>query len=284
VSDAGPDRQAFSGRTILVVLAHPDDESIACGGTLARLSDAGARIILLCATRGERGGPTGPVRDDGLAQTRMHELIRAATTLGIAVVILMDHPDGELRWEDVPLFHAEIVAAIRRYAPACVITFAHDGLYWHGDHIGVYERVRTALSSLGDQAPPMYGVTMPRGMIPRITAAALARGWTPPQKGFWSLNPDAFGLHSAPPTIVVDVRQWISRKLVAMRSHESQIGHGHPFDQIDAAQADEWLGVEHLHRTAAQPMTGDVLAPLDSAQQREAPADSLTAMRARESD
>ena len=264
MDEGGADREAFAGRTILVVLAHPDDESIACGGTLARLADAGARVILLCATRGERGGPTGPVRDDTLAQARVSELVRAASTLGLAEVILMDHPDGELRWEDVPLFHAEIVATIRRYAPACVITFGDDGLYWHGDHIGVHERVRTALGSLGDQAPPMYGVTMPRGMIPRIAEAAAAMGWTPPQKGFWSLNPNAFGLHAASPTIVVDVRPWVARKLVAMRSHESQIGHGHPFDRIDAAQAEEWLGVEYLHRSAAHSVTGRVLEPLDS--------------------
>ena len=203
MDDAFADREAFAGRTILVVLAHPDDESIACGGTLARLSDAGARVILLCATRGERGGPTGPVRDDALGVTRVGELVRAASMLGIAEVIVMDHPDGELRWEDVPLFQAEIVATIRRYAPDCVITFGFDGLYWHGDHIGVYERVRTALGSLAGQAPPMYGVTMPRGMIPSITEAAAARGWSAPSRGFWSLNPHAFGLHAMPPTIVV---------------------------------------------------------------------------------
>jgi LmbE family N-acetylglucosaminyl deacetylase len=126
VDDASADREAFAGRTILVVLAHPDDESIACGGTLARLSGAGARVILLCATRGERGGPTGPVRDDILAQTRENELVRAASALGIAEVILMDHPDGELRWKDVALFHAEIVAI--GYAPSCVITFGDEGL------------------------------------------------------------------------------------------------------------------------------------------------------------
>jgi len=273
VGDAAADREAFAGRTILVVLAHPDDESIACGGTLARLSDAGARVVLLCATRGERGGPTGPVRDDTLAQTRVGELVRAASTLGIAEVILMDHPDGELRWEDVPLFHAEIVAAIRRYAPACVLTFGDDGLYWHGDHIGVHERVRTALGALADQAPPMYGVTMPRGMIPRITEAAAARGWAAPPKGFWSLNPNAFGLHAAPPTIVVDVRPWVSRKLVAMRSHRSQIGHGHPFDWIDAAQAEEWLGIEYLHRPPMPQRTERVLERLDSAQPARSTAD-----------
>ena len=55
VADARIDAPDLSGRTILAVFAHPDDESLACGGTLARLADAGARVVLLCASRGERG-------------------------------------------------------------------------------------------------------------------------------------------------------------------------------------------------------------------------------------
>jgi LmbE family N-acetylglucosaminyl deacetylase len=236
------------GKTVLAVFAHPDDESLACGGTLARLADAGARVVLLCATRGERGGPDGPVRDDALALTRVQEIYQAAATLGISDVILMDHPDGELRWEQVLLFHAEIVAAVRRFDPAFVITFGADGLYWHLDHIGVYERTSTALKSLGAAAPPLYCVTMPRGIMRPIVEAAVARGWTAPPKGFWSLVPDAFGLHAEQPTVVVDVRPWVPRKLAALLCHRTQMGLGHPFDQITPTEAGQSLGFEQFHR------------------------------------
>ncbi len=236
---------------MLAIFAHPDDESLACGGTLARLADLGVRVVLLCATRGERGGATGPVRNDALGATRVRELQAAAAALGIAEVILMDHPDGELRWEHVPLFHAEIVAAVRRYAPACVITFGADGLYWHLDHIGVYERTTTALRSLSAAAPPLYCVTMPRGIMRPIVEAAAARGWTAPAKGFWSLAPDAFGLVAEPPTVIVDVQPWVSRKLAAIVCHETQMGFGHPFDQLGHGEAERWLGVEHFHRAGA---------------------------------
>ena len=242
-----------AGATVLAIFAPPDDESIACGGTLARLADAGARVVLVCATRGERGGQTGPVRDDELGLLRVREMRDAAETLGIREVLLLDHPDGELRWREVPEFHAEIVSLVRRYSPACVISFGADGLYWHVDHIGAYERTLTALLALGASAPPFYGVTMPRGIMRPVVESARTRGWTPPVKGFWSLEPDAFGLHAAPPTVVVDVRPWVARKLSAILCHRTQMGSGHPFDQLPSADAERWLGTEHFHRIAMGP-------------------------------
>src|SRR5204862_4946624 len=94
----------LAGRTVLGIFAHPDDESLACGGTLARLADAGARVILLCASRGERGTVSDPalVPDDGdLGAVRVAELHEAAKVLGIAEVMVCDHGDGNLRWNDV---------------------------------------------------------------------------------------------------------------------------------------------------------------------------------------
>src|SRR5947207_12819296 len=93
---------SLAGRTVLAIFAHPDDESLACGGTLARLADAGARVIILCASHGELGGMSGPVKDEGLGRTRARELQAAAAALGIRELIILDHPDGALRWVDVP--------------------------------------------------------------------------------------------------------------------------------------------------------------------------------------
>ena len=64
MDDAHTEQHGGSGRTILAVFAHPDDESLACGGTLARLADSGARVVLLCASRGE----SGSVRDESLVR------------------------------------------------------------------------------------------------------------------------------------------------------------------------------------------------------------------------
>src|SRR5439155_12043827 len=104
----------LAGRTVLAVFAHPDDESLACGGTLARLADAGVRVILLCASRGEAGSISDPalVPDGDLGGVRTRELTAAAAILGVRDVLVLDHPDGDLRWDDVPELHAAVVGAI----------------------------------------------------------------------------------------------------------------------------------------------------------------------------
>ena len=88
----------------------------------------------------------GPVRDDALgARARRRSCAAPRPRSASPTSSSVDHPDGDLRWAHVAEFHAELVAVIRRYAPAAVITFGEDGLYWHLDHVGVYERTTTAV-------------------------------------------------------------------------------------------------------------------------------------------
>ncbi len=250
----------FAGRTVLGIFAHPDDESLACGGTLARLADAGAHVVIVCASHGEAGSISDPalVPDGDLGRVRVRELRDAAAVLGVAEVIVLDHPDGDLRWEHVPELHAEIVALIERYRPAAVITFAEDGLYWHLDHIGVHERTYTAVLSLGAAAPPLYYVTMQSGVMREVVEAAHAKGGAPPDSSFWGIAPDAFGDGANPPTFVIDVRDWAVRKLAALRCHQTQMGPNNPMAWIDEDEARRWLGVEQFRR-APLDATGDAI-------------------------
>jgi N-acetyl-1-D-myo-inositol-2-amino-2-deoxy-alpha-D-glucopyranoside deacetylase len=254
VDDAQTEKIGGSGRTILAVFAHPDDESLACGGTLARLADAGARVVLFCATRGESGSVSDQAligaRD--LGGVRSDELLAAARTLGIADVLICDHPDGDLRWADVPELHDEIVAAIVRYRPDGIITFAEDGLYWHLDHIGIHERTYTAVRSLGAEAPPLYYVTIPKGLMREVVEAANSAGTVITDTKFWGIEPDVFGEAAKPPTFVVDVRAWVPRKLAALRCHRTQVGPSHPFARLDESQARRLLGLEHFRRAPTE--------------------------------
>jgi LmbE family N-acetylglucosaminyl deacetylase len=243
--------QPLANRTILAVFAHPDDESIACGGTLARAADAGARVVLICASRGEKGSVSDPslVPDGDLGRVRVEELRGAAEALGITDLIVCRHPDGDLRWADVPELHAEIVVALRRFRPDAVITFGEDGLYWHRDHIGVHERTYTAVRSLGADAPPLYFVTMAKGAIRSMVDEARVRGGAP-DASFWGIEADAFGDSAQPSTLAVDVRDWTGRKLAALRCHRTQMGARNPIAWVDEAGMRRWLGAEHFRRSA----------------------------------
>jgi len=238
-------------RSILAVFAHPDDESLMCGGTLARLADAGINVVLMCGSRGEHGSVSDPalVGEENLGAVRVRELNEAAAVLGVSEVVALDHSDGDLRWHDVPEFHADIVAAIERHRPEAVITFAENGLYWHLDHIGVHERTYTAVQSFGAGAPPLYYVTMPKGIINHVVEAAHSKGGASIDTSFWGIEPDAFGESEMPVSFVVDVRDWVPRKLAALRCHRTQMGTHHPIAWIDDAEARQWLGFEYFRRS-----------------------------------
>lgn len=258
---------SLDGSTVLAVFAHPDDESLTCGGTIARLADAGARVVLLCATRGERGSISDPalVPDGDLGRVRTRELQDAAAVLGVAELVVLDHRDGNLRWQNVSQLHAEIVALLERHRPAAVITFDEDGLYWHLDHIGMHERTYTAVRSLGEAAPPLYYVTMRKGIMREVVEAARAHGAAVPDATLWGITPDAFGAGAEPATFSIDVRPWVARKLAALRCHRTQIGGRNPITWIDDDQARQWLGVEYFRRA---PIPGIAGAPLEAIGER----------------
>jgi LmbE family N-acetylglucosaminyl deacetylase len=172
----------------------------------------------------------------------------AAKILGVTTVSVLGHPDGSLRWARVPEFHSDIVSAIQRYRADAVITFDEDGLYWHLDHVGVYERTSTAVRSLGEDAPALYYVTMPRGVMRFVVDAAKAKGWTPPEIGFWGITPDAFGLEAEPPSFSLDVGSWLPQKLAALRCHRTQVGSVDPFALLDEADIRRWFGLEYFRR------------------------------------
>jgi N-acetyl-1-D-myo-inositol-2-amino-2-deoxy-alpha-D-glucopyranoside deacetylase len=241
---------SLRGRKILAVFAHPDDESLACGGTLARLADAGAAIVLMCLTHGERGVSLDPglVPDGDLGRVRARELVAASRVLGITDLQVLDYPDGNLRWGGGPSLPERIRAAVERHDPSAIITFDCDGLYWHVDHIAVHERTSDVVSSLGRGAPALYYVTMPVGAMRHVIDCAAAKGWTSPNAGFWGIVPDAFGLLAEPPTFGLDVRPWVARKIAALACHQTQMGPRNPFSLIEEADARQWLGFEHFRR------------------------------------
>lgn len=142
---------------LMAVLAHPDDESLGTGGTLARYAAAGVETYLVTATRGERGwfgAPEDYPGPDALGQIREGELRAAAAVLGLREVALLDYKDGDLDQADPQEAIAKIVGHLRRVRPQVVITFAPDGAYGHPDHIAISQFATAALVAAADPQYP----------------------------------------------------------------------------------------------------------------------------------
>jgi N-acetyl-1-D-myo-inositol-2-amino-2-deoxy-alpha-D-glucopyranoside deacetylase len=235
----------LKGQSLLAVFAHPDDESLACGGLLAWCAELGARVSILCATRGEMGRGSG----SDLSLVRTNELEAAARALGVGDVLVLDYEDGMLPWVDPARLEADIRDATIRSSADVVITFAEDGLYWHPDHIAIHERTTAAVAALGDTAPALYYVTMAPGHMRAVIDAVAAR--ISPGRDSYSIlgvsDADAFGAAVAPATLTIDVRAWATRKLAALRCHRSQIA-GDALDLLSDEEARRLLGVECFRR------------------------------------
>ena len=136
----------------LAVLAHPDDESLGFGGTLARYAAEGVGTYLITATRGERGrfGTLGKSGDrDEVGRVREAELREAAAVLGIREVSILDYPDGAD--DEVPAAIAirAIASHIRRIRPNVILS-ARTAPYGHPDHIAVSQFTTAAVVCAAD--------------------------------------------------------------------------------------------------------------------------------------
>jgi LmbE family N-acetylglucosaminyl deacetylase len=125
---------------LMCVLAHPDDESLGVGATLARYSSEGVEIHLVTATRGERGWSGAPEQNpglEGLGRIREAELRAAVEVLGLRSVTFLGYIDGDLDRANAKEAMARIAHQLRRVRPHVVISFGPDGAYGHPDHIAI---------------------------------------------------------------------------------------------------------------------------------------------------
>ncbi len=194
-------------RTVLAVHAHPDDESITMGGTLARLLTAGDRVVLVTATLGEEGEIIGPDlaglaadRADQLGGYRLAELTAACAALGglarrqlvgtgrfrdsgMAGTPSATHPRAFLRAQRGGPDHAEAVAAlasvIAEVDPDVLLTYDADGGYGHPDHIAAHQvclaaggasvpLVLAVVKPVGEYHAALTGLPVPSGYLPAL--------------------------------------------------------------------------------------------------------------------
>ena len=247
--------------TLVLFHAHPDDEAIASGGTMVHAAADGHRVVLVVATRGERGEPREGVLAEGeqLWERRITETMRAAELLGVARVEFLGYVDSGMVGEptnDFPYSFASAdveqaavrLAAILAEESADVLTVYDDhGGYGHPDHVQVHRVGHRAAQLAG--VPKVFEVTMNRDAIRRQLEAVLAAEEAPDQDAPDRADLEEFGMPEAQITHAVDVRDVIATKRAAMQAHESQIGPDSWFLQMDddmfaGAFGTEWY-VEH---------------------------------------
>jgi LmbE family N-acetylglucosaminyl deacetylase len=173
---------------LLCVLAHPDDESLGTGGTLARYAGEGVETYVITATRGEQGRFfDNQERPDPrtVGRVREAELRAAARELGVREVILLDYQDKELDQADPDEAIRKIVHHLRRVRPQVVITFGPEGGYGHPDHIAISQFTTAATVSAAD---PDYVVPEGPNRHHRVSKLYYM-GWAEPQ---WQAYQAAF--------------------------------------------------------------------------------------------
>lgn len=164
-------------KTILAVLAHPDDESFGMGGTLALYASRGMQVHLVCATRGEVGEVSPNLLEgfESIAKLRESELRCAAGVLGLSGVHFLGYRDSgmpgspdnshpqALAAQPLDDVAAQVVGYIRTLKPQVVLTFDPIGGYRHPDHIAIQRATVRAFEQAGnpDFAPGVLPVHVP---------------------------------------------------------------------------------------------------------------------------
>jgi len=261
----------------MFVHAHPDDESIETGATMALYAAQGAAVTLVTCTLGEEGEVIPPElahlaadRDDALGPYRIGELDAACAALGVT-----DHRflGGAGRWRDSGMIgtpsterpgcfwqadpeeaDAALVRIIREVRPQVIVTYDERGFYGHPDHIQAYRVTRRAFDKAADpayapdagepwRAAKLYATAIPRSALER--GLARLRAADTPFTAVDSVDDLPFGVPDAQITARVDATAMLDAKIAAMRAHATQIAVHPPFYALSNDVGQELSAVEH---------------------------------------
>ncbi|HLF74681.1 MAG TPA: PIG-L deacetylase family protein [Anaerolineales bacterium] len=244
-------------RTILAVLAHPDDESFGIGGTLALYSRRGYDTYLICATGGEEGTMEAEHLNGNKdkAEVRSRELENAAKILGLKGVFLLGYRDSGMPGSEAnkhpkaqinhPLDEVagRVVKYIRGLKPDVVITFDPIGGYKHPDHIHIHQAIGLAFEKADDASfHPEAGILSrdegrpfkPRALYFQVFPRRILR-WTVRLMPLFGKDPTKFGRNQDvnlkelaevdfPVHVRLDIRPVAGIKHEAGAAHASQGG------------------------------------------------------------
>ena len=263
-------------KSILFVHAHPDDECIPTGVTIAKYAAEGARVTVVTCTLGEAGeivdeelAYLAGQGEDALGAHRMSEMAAAAEELGLA-----DHRwlGGAGRWRDSGMIGtpenddprcfwradlgeavAELAAVIREVRPQVVVTYDSNGDYGHPDHIQAHRVTHAAVDAAADpaygtgepwQVAKVYATAFPKSVL-RLGFEYFKASGDEFFAAFENADEMPFGVADELVTTRVVAHEHVERKFAAMRAHRSQIRPDGVFFMLPEEVRDAGMGEEY---------------------------------------
>src|SRR5215212_4751495 len=279
-SPQGENRPVTADRRLLLVHAHPDDETINNGATMARYVAEGASVTLLTCTLGEEGEVLVPELEllaadhaDQLGGYRIAELRAAMEALGVTDWRFLGGP-GRYRdsgmmgtpandnprafWNaDLDEAVAQAVAVVREVRPQVLVTYDENGGYGHPDHIQAHRVAMGAVEAAADpvyrpelgaawQVAKVYWSAVPRSVLQAGIDELAARGEKSMFEGVTDAAQIPFAVPDEQIAAAIDGRRWHAAKADAMRAHATQITVDGPFFALSNNLGQEVLGIEYF--------------------------------------
>ena len=272
-------------RRLLLVHAHPDDESIGTGATMAKYAAEGAHVSLVTCTLGELGEVIPPElahlawdADGGLGEYRIGELAAACKALGVA-----DHRflGGAGRWRDSGMMGTpsndwpgcfwradvdeaarELLTIIEELQPQVVVSYDANGFYGHPDHIQAHRVAWRAFELADGLVSKFYATAVPKSVLAHAMALMDdAGGGGAEFTRVESVDELPFGTDDDKVTTEIDAGDYLDAKLAAMRAHATQIAVDSPFFALSDKVGQRALGTEYYTLLAGPAWTPQ--APAD---------------------
>lgn len=220
---------------LLLVFAHPDDESSSVAGMTAKYTQRGVSVDLICATRGEKGTRLDVPPDVDTATAREAGLRVAAGITGIRDIYFLGYMDGELEKADVGKVANRVMNIMQKVQPEVVITFGPDGISGHPDHKAISKATTVAFDMLtesGSGPRKLYYVTIPESALAEIG------------------NEDLDGIKTRPDdevTTTINITGHLDTKIRALEAHSSQQDARWLAEMFRQAGETNWVGREFLY-------------------------------------
>ncbi|MGJ5833045.1 N-acetyl-1-D-myo-inositol-2-amino-2-deoxy-alpha-D-glucopyranoside deacetylase [Streptomyces ossamyceticus] len=269
-------------RRLLLVHAHPDDESINNGATMAKYAAEGARVTLVTCTLGEEGevipphlAHLAPDRDDALGPYRVGELAEAMKELGVTdhrflggpgryrdsgmMGVAQNERPGAFWSADVDEAASHLVAVVREVRPQVLVTYDPNGGYGHPDHIQAHRVAMRAVDLAADpgfrpdlgapwEIDKVYWNRVPRGVIVE-GFARLRRDLAEPGRLPFERAADVADVPGVVDdhivTTEIDGSGFAAAKAAAMRAHATQIEVAEPYFVLSNELAQPLLATEY---------------------------------------